>query len=121
MHMIKVGGSFDSAHKLRGYKGKCQYMHGHTWRFEVLLRSECNLDKVGISIDFKLVKQWVKTIEERYDHKDLNTIFVKENPTAEVISKKIFEDLKKIVNSKVSVYKVALWETPNNCIEYMED
>jgi 6-pyruvoyltetrahydropterin/6-carboxytetrahydropterin synthase len=118
MYLIKSEGSFDSAHKLKGYKGKCSRLHGHQWRFEATFAFYGKLDKIGISIDFKEVKNWLKEVEERYDHK---LLVFKPNSTAEVIVKKIYELLS--AHNKegvIRVAKVALWETPNNCIEYYE-
>jgi 6-pyruvoyltetrahydropterin/6-carboxytetrahydropterin synthase len=119
MYTIVVEGEFDSAHKLRGYKGKCAHLHGHTWRFQLHLSTE-KLTKIGITIDFKQAKRWVKAIEEAFDHKDLNQIFKKENPTAENISRRICFMAKAMAGDCCRVEKVALWETPKNCIEYVE-
>ncbi|HEX3048027.1 MAG TPA: 6-carboxytetrahydropterin synthase, partial [Bacillota bacterium] len=42
--------TFDSAHYLPGYDGKCKNMHGHTWRVEVGIKGK-HL-KNGILFDF---------------------------------------------------------------------
>jgi 6-pyruvoyltetrahydropterin/6-carboxytetrahydropterin synthase len=120
MYRIIVGDEFDSAHKLRGYKGKCKNLHGHTWRFQIYFLCE-EVDRIGISVDFKDAKKWVRDIANVFDHKSLNNVFKKENPTAEVISRRIFLMAQKKARPFAQVEKVALWETPNNCIEYFED
>ena len=32
MYILKTEASFDSAHFLSGYDGKCSNLHGHRWR-----------------------------------------------------------------------------------------
>ena len=32
MYILETEQSFDSAHFLSGYKGKCSNLHGHRWR-----------------------------------------------------------------------------------------
>jgi len=46
MYSLKVQGSFSSAHNLRGYKGKCEELHGHNWLVEVIVKSE-ELNDIG--------------------------------------------------------------------------
>lgn len=123
MYRIRMKGSFDSAHHLNNYVGPCSNVHGHTWVFEVTFVFKGKLDKADISVDFKKVKEVIKDIEKMFDHKDLNTLFHDENPTAEVISARLFYYFDKELASAVpalTVEKIALWETPNNCIEYTE-
>ena len=54
MYKIKVEGNFSSAHNLRGYKGKCEALHGHNWKVKVKL-STPTLDKCGMALDFKVL------------------------------------------------------------------
>ena len=35
MYYLKTESSFDSAHFLKGYNGKCRNLHGHRWRVVV--------------------------------------------------------------------------------------
>ena len=122
MYEIITEGCFDSAHRLMGYEGKCKDLHGHTWMFKIRLRVESDLDEIGISVDFKAVKGWIKEIEDKYDHKYLNDV-LKCNPTAEVIARKIWTDMEQIIlrdQIPLTMVDVCLWETPTNCIRYVD-
>ena len=35
MYTLKTNASFDSAHFLAGYEGKCSNIHGHHWTVEI--------------------------------------------------------------------------------------
>ena len=49
MYSLRVEGTFSSAHNLRGYKGKCEDLHGHNWRVEICVKSK-ELDNIDIEI-----------------------------------------------------------------------
>ncbi len=100
---IVVKQNFSSAHFLKFYKGKCEKMHGHTFRIEVFFRVE-QLEKSGISIDFTEIKAYLKKILP--DHQVLNEIY-SFSPSAENLAKYFFEKIKK----KYPVVKVILWES----------
>jgi 6-pyruvoyltetrahydropterin/6-carboxytetrahydropterin synthase len=56
MYIIAVEKSFDAAHYLRGYGGKCEKLHGH--RFKVVVRLKCReLNEVGLAYDFTDLKR----------------------------------------------------------------
>ena len=40
MFELKTSASFDSAHFLSGYQGKCSNLHGHRWKIEVTVGQE---------------------------------------------------------------------------------
>lgn len=116
MYSVKVKGNFSSAHNLRGYKGKCEQLHGHNWEVEVVV-SRRELDKIGMIMDFKLLKNKLNILLEELDHKYLNDIgyFKKVNPTSENIAKYIFENLKLRVSD---IKLVTVWECPNSSATY---
>jgi len=109
MYKIKIEGDFSSAHNLRGYKGKCEDLHGHNWKVEVEVVSS-KLDKIGMVMDFKCLKEKLYVILEKLDHKYLNNIayFKKVNPTSENIAKYIYDNLK---NKIRGLYSVTVWES----------
>ena len=75
---------FDAAHKLPHYDGKCQNLHGHTWKLEVKVTGEVVEEgpKQGMVVDFSDLKDLVNTIVlGSLDHHYLNDLL--ENPTAE--------------------------------------
>ncbi len=118
MYSIKIEGSFSSAHNLRGYKGKCEALHGHNWKVEVTVVSN-QLDKAGMLLDFKNLKMKLNAALEELDHQYLNKIpyFEKVNPTSENIAKYIYESLKIKVNGLNSV---TVWESDNSSATYWE-
>jgi 6-pyruvoyltetrahydropterin/6-carboxytetrahydropterin synthase len=116
MYKIKVESDFSSAHNLRGYRGKCEELHGHNWKVEVLLCAS-RLDKSGMLEDFKVLKMQLNRILDTLDHKYLNDIayFSKVNPTSENIAKYIFDRLK-TQNPKLKA--VTVWESDDSCATY---
>ena len=68
MYRIRKSIDVDFAHHVRGHRGPCINIHGHTWKFEVLLESDA-LDADGFVIDFKELKQRVlKPCHDLLDH-----------------------------------------------------
>jgi 6-pyruvoyltetrahydropterin/6-carboxytetrahydropterin synthase len=116
MYKIKIEGDFSSAHNLRGYKGKCEELHGHNWKVEVVVVSS-KLDKIGMVMDFKSLKEKLFTLLEKLDHKYLNNLdyFKKVNPTSENIAKYLFDNLKAKVPG---LYCVTVWESDKACATY---
>ena len=118
MYKIKVESSFSSAHNLRGYKGKCEDLHGHNWKVE-LVAGRDKLDKIGLVMDFKKLKAILNEFLETLDHKYLNKLpfFTKVNPTSENIAEFIFKSLKKKIPILLSV---TVWENSTSCAIYEE-
>jgi 6-pyruvoyltetrahydropterin/6-carboxytetrahydropterin synthase len=116
MYSITVEGNFSSAHNLRGYKGQCEDLHGHNWQVQVRIASD-KLDKIGMVMDFRVVKDELNKILDKLDHKYLNKIpyFKKVNPTSEGISKYIYDCLKPKLSALSSV---TVWESENCCATY---
>ncbi len=82
--------SFDAAHKLINYRGKCESLHGHTWQAQITVTGP--LDKDGMVFDFTEMKSLIhQHIKNRVDHSYLNDII--EQPTAENIGLWIFEQI----------------------------
>jgi len=119
MYNIKVEGNFSSAHNLRGYKGRCEDLHGHNWKVEVLVSCR-DLDKLGMVMDFRVVKDKLNLILDKMDHAYLNNIayFKKVNPTSENIAKYIFDSMKAKIPKVTSV---TVWESDNSCATYYAD
>ena len=116
MHSVKVEGHFSSAHNLRGYKGKCEDLHGHNWKVHVSAAKE-DLDKIGMVVDFKYLKKKLNDILDEFDHKYLNKIpyFKKINPTSENIAKYIYSRLKKSIPD---IKSVTVWENDASSATY---
>jgi len=118
MYRLRVESHFDAAHKLVGYNGKCSELHGHTWKVEVFVTGE-ELDKIGMLVDFKILKSRLKEITEKLDHSFLNDFKEIGNPTSENISKYIFKNLRDLPKD-VRLEKVRVWESPSSWCEYHE-
>ncbi len=105
--------TFDAAHFLTKYHGKCENLHGHTYRLRVTVEGPVGED--GMVVDFKELKVLVKEkVIDRYDHQNLNDFF--ENPSAELIAVQIWNDLLKEL--PVKLYEVVLWETADSFVTY---
>lgn len=121
MYSLKVQGTFSSAHNLRGYKGKCEDLHGHNWIVEIVVKS-AQLDNIGMVLDFKYLKKKLNVVLEQMDHKYLNKLdyFKKANganPTSENIAKYIYKKLKPQI---ALLNCVTVWENSTSCATYEE-
>ena len=118
MYKITVESTFSSAHNLRGYRGKCEALHGHNWKVEVSVTKDA-LDKTGMVLDFKLLKGKLNKILDRLDHRYLNdlTYFKKVNPTSENIAEFIFKNLRRQIPA---VSTVIVWENNTSYATYEE-
>ena len=97
-------------------------MHGHNWLVEAEVQGN-NINEIGMVIDFKDIKNNLKTIISKLDHQFLNDLepFIKDNPTAENISKYIYKELSKNINTdNIKVSEIKLWETNNSAVTYTE-
>ena len=128
MYELKISSVFSSAHNLRGYNGKCENIHGHNWQIEVIVCSEL-LNEIGIAIDFKILKSYLKIIMEKLDHKYINELpyFENINPSAENIAKYIFKEFGILLdnnqeskNINIKVKKVNVYETATSMASYFE-
>ncbi|MFQ5866831.1 MAG: 6-carboxytetrahydropterin synthase QueD [bacterium] len=123
MYEVIVEGSFSAAHNLRGYKKKCEKLHGHNWKVRVGIRGG-ELDRAGMLIDFREVKDYLERILEKLDHKYLNKIlhFKVTNPTSENIARFIYTELKaRLKSSHYEVNKVTVWESDTTSATYFQE
>lgn len=117
MYEVTTEKSFDAAHYLRDYKGKCANLHGHRWTVKV----RCVAVKLtdGMVIDFTTVKAFLNPIIERYDHQCLNDIQPYDviNPTAENIARHIYIEL----SHYIMIDSVEVFESPTSSAKYWVD
>jgi 6-pyruvoyltetrahydropterin/6-carboxytetrahydropterin synthase len=118
MYQIRVTSKFSAAHNLRNYGGKCENLHGHTWKVEACIQGE-ELNSIGILTDFKEVKMALGETLAKYDHAYINelTPFDKTNPTAENLAYKIYYDLKK---QFPNLSEVSVWESEDSRAVFRE-
>ncbi len=110
--------TFDAAHYLTKYHGKCENLHGHTYRLRVSVEGE--IGEEDMVVDFVALKRLVnERVVDKMDHKNLNDLF--ENPTAELMAKWIWEQIvgaDLIANAGAHLYEVILWEGPGSFVTY---
>jgi len=113
--------NFSSAHQLRGYKGKCENLHGHNYKIEIYARGR-ELNNIGLLVDFVELKEAADDLVTYLDHKNLNELepFVEEqNPSAENLARFILERLAvRLDDERVKIYKVRCFETPTSVATY---
>jgi 6-pyruvoyltetrahydropterin/6-carboxytetrahydropterin synthase len=101
--------NFDAAHRLPNVPEghKCARLHGHTFHLRIYLSGTPDL-QTGWIMDFGDVKKVFQPILDRLDHHYLNEIPGLENPTCELLSMWIWNELKPILPA---LSKVELKET----------
>ncbi len=130
LYELRVKTTFDAAHYLRHYQGKCSRLHGHTWTVEVAVAGT-GVDRRGMLVDFLDLKGILREITGRFDHTLLNEIHpfngetAKEtNPTAENLARLIFEELQeklKEIAPAVHPVSVQVWESENSSVIYRQE
>jgi 6-pyruvoyltetrahydropterin/6-carboxytetrahydropterin synthase len=121
MYELKIITEFSAAHNLRNFRGKCEALHGHNWRVEVVLSGK-NLDGNGVVLDFAELKAATSEIMSEIDHRYLNDLpfFMENNPSSENIARYIFHRLQdKINNDRVRIRRVTAWESQDACASYL--
>lgn len=120
MYELRVVSHFSAAHRLKDFEGNCERLHGHNWKVEVYVTSS-SLNKVGLVLDFGIIKQKTQEVLKGLDHQYLNKLpaFTHRNPSSENIAQFIFDKLNKSLDTlNVHVSKVAVWESENACASY---
>ncbi|MGB9769588.1 MULTISPECIES: 6-carboxytetrahydropterin synthase QueD [Caldisericum] len=112
MFLLSREFSFDAAHRVIDYHGKCENMHGHTYHLVVTITGDLKDD--GMVLDFSILKQIVQDkVISILDHKYLNEMF--ENPTTELVAQWIFNTLDNAFREfGCSVFEIILYEGDNN-------
>lgn len=135
MFTVTTEQSFDAAHFLAGYQGKCKNLHGHRWRVLVTVYEQ-ELENNGMVVDFGDLKGDLKAEVDCFDHvliverdslrsfvyqalceEGFQIIQVDFRPTAENFAKFFFDRMK---DKGYQVKSATVYETPNNCAEYRE-
>jgi len=118
---VMIERNFSSAHQLRGYKGKCENLHGHNYKIEIFARGD-ELNNIGLLIDFVDLKAAADEIVKYLDHRNINELppFDEElNPSAENLARYILEYVNgRVADDRVQVYKVRCFETPTSVATY---
>jgi 6-pyruvoyltetrahydropterin/6-carboxytetrahydropterin synthase len=129
MYELLVRTRFAAAHQLHGYDGSCANLHGHTWMVEVSVAGR-ELDRNGMLIDFKKLKEEVQKVLVELDHHNLNDLPAfgmsgeAGNPTAENVAVYIFKRIKLLLTAysiPLTVTGVRVWESPDAAVTYREE
>jgi len=139
MYYIKKQFKFEAAHRLLNHKSKCKNIHGHNYYVWIYVKNiEDKLNNMSMVCDFsdlKILKDW---LDEDLDHsliinikdKDLLNMFMgssfktcilNENPTAEYMSKYIYDNfncLIKKIDNNLKVFKVEVYENLESIAVY---
>ncbi|HHB1655430.1 MULTISPECIES: 6-carboxytetrahydropterin synthase QueD [Bacillus cereus group] len=122
--MVSKEFTFDAAHHLHCYEGKCKNLHGHTYK--VVFGISGYVNEIGLAIDFGDIKEiWKNEIEIYLDHRYLNETLPAMNTTAENMVVWIYEKMEEALTkeNRVNEYKgarvefVRLFETPTSYAE----
>ena len=137
MYQLTTEHSFDSAHFLAGYDGKCGNLHGHRWRVLLTVQSETlreDRQQKGMCVDFAELKKDLRTELDALDHvliieqgslrestmkalqeEKFQVVEMPFRPTAENFARYFYE---LFTLKGYPVAKVAVYETPNNSAVY---
>lgn len=116
--------TFDAAHHLHCYEGKCKNLHGHTYK--VVFGISGIPGETGLTVDFGDVKEiWKNQIEGYLDHQYLNETLPPMNTTAENMVVWIYEQMESALQSEPYRSQinsgrtefVRLYETPTSYAE----
>ena len=135
--------SFEGAHALGGYDGKCCHIHGHSYRMAVTVSGnpieDDNSPKKGMVLDFTDLKKIVnENIIDKFDHalvmkegallaEDIgrvygNVVTVDFQPTSEMLVVHFADIVKSLLPEGIQLHSIKLWETEKSCAEwYAED
>lgn len=112
MYQLTVTGHFAAAHSLRNFKGRCEALHGHNWKVEVVV-SGSQLDQADLLMDFGELKKLMNQAMDQLDHRYLNEVppFDQVNPSSEMIAKWLFENIAQGLPPQVRMHSVSAWES----------
>lgn len=114
--------TFDAAHNLLRYDGKCENLHGHTYKLIVGFSGYTD-NEIGMVMDFKDVKVTWQGIENMFDHAYLNNTLLSitsdayDNTTAENMVVYLYRCFEKLLPEGVRVEFIRLYETPTSYAE----
>ncbi|MDR0616091.1 MAG: 6-carboxytetrahydropterin synthase QueD [Synergistaceae bacterium] len=117
--LLKKEFTFDAAHNLIKYHGKCERLHGHTYRMSVVIKGVP--DEEGMIVDFLEIKRIVnEEIISKFDHAYLNDILGQ--PSAENVARFSFEKLDPLICGKnYALHQVEVWESPSSSVIFGRD
>jgi len=121
MFEIIVRDKFSAAHRIENYPGNCASLHGHNWTVELVF-SSCELDELGMAMDFRSAKSILRALIAELDHTFLNenSILCGKNPTAEQLAVHFYKRAVEEAPAQTKVSSVTVWEADNAGVRYCE-
>lgn len=125
MYEVTVEAGFAAGHYLRNYHGKCENPHGHNYKVRITLHGK-DLDAAGLLLDFRQLKDVMRPVIDRLDHRMINDIapFTERNPSAENLAQYFYEEtnthLRETTAGRVSVKRCTVFETDTTTATYYE-
>ncbi len=138
MYRLKTEHSFDAAHFLANYQGKCHNIHGHHWRVVLEAQgAELKRDpqQNGMLVDFGDLKRDLRRVVDEFDHtliaesgslspalcellraENFSVTEVPFRPTAENFARYFYD---RMAACGYSIYRCMVYETETNCAEYL--
>ena len=129
MFLVSVEESFAAGHALRGYRGKCENVHGHNYKIRVTLEGS-DLNSIGLLYDFKDLKEAIQCNIRKLDHRFMNDVppFDAINPSAENMAKYFYDEVTRLLTeltprpeAACRVRAVTVWETDTTTASYFKD
>jgi 6-pyruvoyltetrahydropterin/6-carboxytetrahydropterin synthase len=122
MFQVSVEETFSAGHALRGYRGKCENVHGHNYRVRVTLEGP-ELDAIGLLCDFTQLKHALREVIGVLDHRFINDLeaFRAVNPSAENLAKYFYDEVSRQLTDLppgARVTDVVVWETDTASAQY---
>ncbi|MBI1791966.1 MAG: 6-carboxytetrahydropterin synthase QueD [Acidobacteria bacterium] len=119
MFEVSVEETFAAGHALRGYRGKCENVHGHNYRVEVAVVGD-ELNQIGLLVDFADLKKLIRAVVARLDHQFINDLepFTVLNPSAENIARYFYQEITAGLDPGVRIAQVKVWETDTTTATY---
>ncbi len=101
---------FEAAHRLEDYDGRCEALHGHSWKLRVTVSAPVGED--GLAYDFvKLADEVNEKVISVLDHSYLNELF--RPPSAEKVAEWVWERL-----THLPLAEIVIWETEDCMVTY---
>ena len=119
MYSVRVETSFCATHRVRLPDGTVEPSHGHDWRVRAYFTG-AELDDKDMIVDFDAARETLCAVAAALNHADLNNIkaFRDRNPTAEVVARYMFEQVRE--RGFPQVCRVEVTEAPG-CVASFED
>lgn len=137
MYTLQTSASFDSAHFLQGYEGKCRNLHGHRWKIEITVAAEsleAEGQTRGMVVDFRTLKRDLRELADAMDHclileegslrektrealseEGFRLVEFPFRPTAEKLAEYFYEAMEE---KGYELVLAKVYETPDNCAGY---